>query len=346
MRKDIFAAKIIDWYAAHQRPLPWRETTDPYKIWLSEVILQQTRVAQGMPYYHRMIEAFPSVVDLARAPEKKVLRLWQGLGYYSRARNLHSCAQVVTSQYGGIFPSTFDALKTLPGVGPYTAAAIASIAFRQPVAVVDGNVFRVLARVFGIDLDIASPAGKKYFSDLANTLVDTRRPDLFNQAVMEFGALHCLPQNPACDTCIFYKSCQARQKSLQTDLPVKSKKAKVRTRYFYYFVIRRNGKVLLRRRTEKDIWQGLYDFYLVETKRSQRPQTLMKADSFLANATVVGESETFTHLLTHQKLAVKFVELRLPDHLAPDNGLAFFSAGQIARLPKPILIDRYLRAEV
>jgi len=275
MRKDFFSAIIIDWYQDNHRKLHWRETVDPYKIWLSEVILQQTRVAQGLPYYERFIISFPTVFDLAVAPSQKVLRLWQGLGYYSRARNLHRCAKQVVEKFNGHFPNSFNELTKLPGVGDYTAAAIASIAFREPVAVVDGNVYRVLARVFGIEKDIASGEGKKYFFSLANKLIDKTRPDLFNQALMEFGALHCLPKNPKCGECIFSKSCNANQRNLQAVLPVKSKKLKIKTRYFYYFILINKNKVLLKRRTEKDIWQGLNDFYLIETTRSQKPAILL-----------------------------------------------------------------------
>src|SRR6185369_7763226 len=222
MRKDFFSSMIIDWYHANHRNLPWRATIDPYKIWLSEVMLQQTRVAQGLPYYERFVCSFPTVFDLAMATEQNVLRLWQGLGYYSRARNLHRCAKEVVEKFNGHFPNSFNELSKLPGIGDYTAAAIASIAFRQPVAVVDGNVYRVLARVFGIEKDITSGEGKKHFFSFANELINKERPDLFNQAVMEFGALHCVPKKPKCGECIFSKSCEANQRNLQAVLPIKS----------------------------------------------------------------------------------------------------------------------------
>ncbi len=338
----------MEWYQANHRQLPWRETNDPYKIWLSEVMLQQTRVAQGLPYYERFIKSLPTVFDLAKAPEQNVLRLWQGLGYYSRARNLHRCAKVVAKNLLGKFPETFEELKQLPGIGEYTAAAIASIAFREPVAVVDGNVFRVLSRLFGIETDIASNEGKKQFSSLANKLIDKDRPDLFNQAVMEFGALHCLPKNPQCATCVFSKSCEANKRNLQFLLPVKSKKLKVRARYFYYFIISKDNKTLLRKREGRDIWQGLYDFYLIEASRKQKSEKLMAQDKFLAKATIVRESETFKHILSHQKLLVKFVELELSmtkkfEQQAKQLGLKFFTPKEIARLPKPILIANHLQ---
>ena len=349
MDKKIFSGKIIDWYKANQRNLPWRETRDPYKIWLSEIILQQTRVAQGLPYYEAFIKTFPTVFDLAKAPEQKVLRLWQGLGYYSRARNLHKCAKDIVQNFDGKFPGTFEELKKLSGIGPYTAAAVASIAFHEKVAVVDGNVFRVLARVFGVDKDIASDEGKKYFFALANELIDEKNPDIFNQAVMEFGALHCVPKNPKCDECIFSKHCEANQKNLQTVLPVKAKKIKIKTRYFYYFVIHSKNGILMHQRNAKDIWHGLYDFYLIEKKRSQKTKSLINEDEFLSNIKSFRESEIVTHLLSHQKLKVKFIEAeksfsKKEEQLAKKLGLQIFTKKEIANLPKPVLIDRFLKS--
>ena len=211
----IFVAQLLQWYNEHKRNLPWRMSPKPYNVWLSEIILQQTRVSQGLPYYQRFVEKYPTVQELAAAPPQEVMRLWQGLGYYSRARNLHACAKKICDEHRGIFPTTFEALKKLPGIGDYTAAAIASICFKQAVAVVDGNVYRVMARVFGIDTDINSPKAKKEFFELANTLIHPEKPDDYNQAVMEFGALHCTPQNPKCTTCPVSKICVAKQKDMQ-----------------------------------------------------------------------------------------------------------------------------------
>ncbi|MBI1768713.1 MAG: A/G-specific adenine glycosylase [Bacteroidetes bacterium] len=347
MNKIFFSKRIIDWYQINQRSLPWRKTRDPYKIWLSEIILQQTRVAQGLPYFKEFAKTFPAVFDLAKASEQQVLRLWQGLGYYSRARNLHRCAKEIVKNFNGKFPDSFEELKKLHGIGPYTAAAIASIAFHESVAVVDGNVFRVLARVFGIDKDIVSDEGKKYFFSLANELIDKNQPDLFNQAIMEFGALHCLPKNPKCEECIFSKNCEANQRNLQNLLPVKSKKLKVKTRYFYYFVIHSKNGILMHQRNGKDIWRGLYDFYLVETSGKQKPESLMKDDKFLTKSVTIRESKIFTHILSHQKLKVKFVDIekafsKKEESIARKLGLKKFTAKQIAELPKPILIDRFL----
>lgn len=349
MRKDFFSTDIIDWYNRHHRDLPWRLTHDPYKIWLSEIILQQTRVAQGLPYYNEFVKTFPTVFDLAKASEQKVLRLWQGLGYYSRARNLHQCAKDIVKSHNGVFPSSFEELKKLKGVGPYSAAAIASFAFRESVAVVDGNVFRVLSRVFGVDKDIASDDGKKYFFSLASDLIDSKQPDLFNQAVMEFGALHCLPKNPKCDECIFSKKCQANLRDLQSLLPVKSKKLKVKTRYFNYFVIRSSSKIFMRQRNGKDIWKGLYDFYLIETSRNKKPKSLIQEDEFLVKSQMLRESKIFTHILSHQKLKVKFIEVEKSastrmEQEAKKIGLKSFTKREVSKLPKPILIDRFLQS--
>lgn len=347
MTQKQFASKIIAWYNTYHRSLPWRETKDPYKIWLSEIILQQTRVAQGLPYYEKFVKTFPTVIALAKASEQQVLRLWQGLGYYSRARNLHACAKKVMKEYGGKFPESPQELQKLPGIGPYTAAAIASFAFLERVAVVDGNVFRVLARIFGMDTDIASPTGKKIFSEKANALLDEDQPDAFNQAMMEFGATHCLPQNPLCTDCIFFKTCIANQQGLQKLLPVKEKKAKVRTRYFYYFVIHHQKKILMKKREGKDIWKGLYDFYLVETKRNKKAVDVMKNDSIVSTASILTEHKIFTHLLSHQKLKIKFIEINLPftttlKKKISQVGLKVFTRTQIGHLPKPIVIDRFL----
>src|SRR5690349_7153792 len=230
MDNRYFSEKVVKWYEKNKRDLPWRETRDPYKIWLSEIILQQTRVSQGMPYYLRFIEKFPTVAALASASEQEVLRLWQGLGYYTRARNLHKCAKKVATDYKSVFPYSFDELKKLPGIGDYTAAAIASIAYQEPVAVVDGNVFRVLSRVFGIETEINSPKGKKDFTQLANELISKKHPEKHNQAMMEFGALYCTPKNPSCTDCVFSSQCFAFKKNLQLVLPVKTKNKAARKR--------------------------------------------------------------------------------------------------------------------
>ncbi|MFN8334951.1 MAG: A/G-specific adenine glycosylase [Cyclobacteriaceae bacterium] len=346
MDSRYFTKKVVQWFEKNKRDLPWRETKDPYRIWLSEIILQQTRVAQGLPYYLKFVETFPTVQALASAPEQKVLRLWQGLGYYTRARNLHKCAQEVVARYNGIFPATFDELKTLPGIGDYTAAAIASISFGQPVAVVDGNVFRVLARIFGIETPINTPEGKRIFFKLANELVPQKNPDVHNQAMMEFGARFCTPRNPCCETCTFQKDCFAFKNSLQHQLPVKLQLKKARKRYFYYFVIQKGNSFLMKKREEKDIWHGLYDFVAIETKRPVDPEKLfMENDSLkkFRNGKLSDISGMYKHILSHQLIYSRFTQISLSRDVALDgSGLKFYSLKKLADLPKPVLISKFL----
>ena len=341
------------WYAENQRDLPWRHTQDPYLIWLSEVILQQTRVAQGLPYYQRFAEAFPTVRALAAAEQEQVLRLWQGLGYYSRARNLHRCAQEIVSKHNGQFPGTYQTLLKLPGVGAYTAAAIASFAFNETVPVVDGNVYRVLSRVFGINDDIQSVGGQKKFRHLAEQLVPNGKASGYNQAIMEFGALQCTPVQPACLLCPLSAMCYAYQHGQQHALPVKTKKTKARVRFLQYFVIRQGNTVWMKRRDESGIWAGLYDFYLVETLQQVTLEQLDDPllDSLLQReGTSVVVSSPYRHLLTHQRLHVTFYTITLsqyPENLADEsNCLQAYSVDELEQLPKPILIDNFLQKEI
>jgi len=346
MDSRYFTKKVVQWFEKNKRDLPWRETKDPYRIWLSEIILQQTRVAQGLPYYLKFVETFPTVQALASAPEQKVLRLWQGLGYYTRARNLHKCAKEVVARFNGKFPQTFELLKTLPGIGDYTAAAIASIAFGESVAVVDGNVFRVLARIFGIETPINTPEGKKIFSKLANELVPQRNPDVHNQAMMEFGARFCTPRNPCCETCVFQKDCFAFKNSLQHQLPVKFQLKKARKRYFYYFVIQKGQSLLMKKREEKDIWHGLYDFVLVETKRAVDPEKLFMESENLQtfrNGKVADISGMYKHILSHQLIYSRFVQVSLSRDISLNgSALKFYSLKKVSDLPKPVLISKFL----
>ena len=306
-----FGGTLLRWYKKHARELPWRETRDPYVIWLSEVILQQTRVEQGLPYFHRFTEAFPTVRDLARAKEEKVMKLWQGLGYYSRARNLHKAAKVVANEYQGKFPRTFDELRSLPGIGDYTAAAIASFAFDQAVAVVDGNVFRFLSRCFGIDTPIDSPRAKREFRELAESLMEGHAPHLFNQAIMEFGAISCKSAQPLCASCPFRDTCHAFQRDLITKLPVKAKKQKVRDRYFHYLILNTPKGVYLRQRATGDIWAKLYEFPLLETDQPTEPASLMRSSAWKR---ILGKqpihirqiSREYKHLLSHQRIHARF----------------------------------------
>ena len=348
MGKRYFSNKIAKWYMNNKRSLPWRDTTDPYRIWLSEVILQQTRVSQGLPYYQQFLQTFPSVSDLAHAPEQQVLRLWQGLGYYTRARNLHKCAKTVVAEYGGKFPPSFKALLALPGIGEYTAAAIASFSFGERVAVVDGNVFRILSRIFGIVTPINSPEGKKIFSALANELICHADPALHNQAVMEFGAIYCTPKNPNCSECPFRHSCVAYNRDLIDALPVKTKTKKARKRYFFYLVVEKDKALLMKQRREKDIWHGLFDFILIEKNNPVKPENLIAENNTLLKETrPVYISKPYKHLLTHQTIHCRFIHLHASvDFLLPDKEFAFYSPDEVAELPKPVLISRFLDEQI
>lgn len=309
-----FSKKLIVWYLQNKRDLPWRNTNNPYHIWLSEIMLQQTRVLQGLPYYLKFIEAYPKVEDLASAPEDEVLKLWQGLGYYSRARNLHATAKMVAKEMDGIFPNNYKDLLKLKGVGDYTASAIASISFNQPEAVVDGNVYRVLSRFFGISTPINSTAGQKEFKQLAQELIDKEQPGTFNQAIMEFGARYCVPQNPNCENCIFNDSCVAFQQKKVAQLPVKIKSKPVKQRFFNYLVIlSENDRTVLQQRNGKGIWHKLYEFPLIETSKEIEVSELQKLPQFqdfsdkinIRNISLYNE-EAVVHKLSHQHLNTRF----------------------------------------
>jgi len=349
--RSAFVRNLLEWYNIHKRDLPWRDTKDAYKIWLSEVILQQTRVKQGLPYFNRFMETYPDVHELANADEQAVLRLWQGLGYYSRAKNLHACAKNIVSERGGQFPNSYSELLKLKGIGKYTAAAIASFAFDEKVAVVDGNVFRVLSRVFGIAEDIGSTVGQKKFHKIANEIIPDSKGAEYNQAIMEFGALHCTPALPLCDVCSMRKFCFAYQQQMQGELPVKSKKVKVKNRFFSYFVFSHNDYFLMNERSRKDIWNGLYDFHLLETSNSEVHEDITSINSLAKisreDMVLRADSEVYKHVLTHQRLYVRFFHLEVPDQesfrkIMIDNKLRRFTLDEVKTLPKPILIENYL----
>jgi len=346
MDKRYFSDKVVKWYEVNKRDLPWRDTRDPYRIWLSEIILQQTRVNQGLPYYLRFVDKYPSVGALASASQQEVLRLWQGLGYYSRARNLHECARQVVAEHDSCFPDNYQALKRLKGIGDYTAAAIASIAFKEGVAVVDGNVFRVLSRVFGIDDPIDTTAGKKKFTALANEVINAKKPDLHNQAVMEFGAMHCTPKNPSCGDCILESGCFAAQHKLQNFLPVKSRATTVRDRHFYYFVIQKGNSLLMKKRTEKDIWKGLFDFFMIEESKPIKIEKLVRRFNSIYSLNVKAKdlvlSDTYKHILSHQIINARFIFLKIVSNSFVKEPYAFYSTKKIEDLPKPVLITRFL----
>lgn len=338
---DNFGHKLVAWYKKYHRELPWRETRDSYKIWLSEIILQQTRVAQGYPYYEKFTRQYPDVRSLAAASEKEVLHLWQGLGYYSRARNMHATAKIICDQYNGTFPGSYQELVRLKGIGDYTASAIASFAFDEQTAVVDGNVFRVLARYYGIHEDISSPASRKIFKEAAITAMPAGQAALFNQAVMEFGALQCVPVSPACDTCPVNDSCYAFHHKIQNVLPVKTKKTKVKQRPIHYLVIMAQGRIAMRERRGKDIWQGLYDFFSVEAEainewNSLLPETLGDLKPRLT-------AGPLKHILTHQRLSIHYWLAELPELRELPEELQWYTPEQVRDLPKPLPVNIYLK---
>lgn len=339
-----FAPLLEQWYGRHQRKLPWRLTRDPYPIWLSEVILQQTRVAQGKPYYERLLAAFPTVQHLAQADLQQVLQLWQGLGYYSRARNMHATARQVSNDFAGVFPNTYNALLTLKGIGTYTAAAIASFAFGERVAVVDGNVYRVLARVFGIEDDITTLGAKKKFAHIAQELIAyAHDPATYNQAIMEFGAIQCTPVSPDCLLCPLQQQCVAFLSGRQAKLPVKTPKAKVRDRYFLYLVWRQNGKIAMEQRIGRDVWQHLYDFGPIEFDTPiQWPHlTLPQEVQNLMHHGTTHAPVTASQVLSHQRISATFVLVDLPK-TAPAGTHRFYTKEEWENLPKPVLINRFI----
>jgi len=335
-----FTTKIIGWYQQNKRDLPWRNTNDAYKIWLSEIILQQTRVSQGLPYYINFVTAFPTVKDLASADEQEVLKLWQGLGYYSRARNLHFTAKFVVENHNGIFPNTYDELLKLKGIGTYTAAAIASFSANEPVAVVDGNVFRVLSRVFNVTYDISQNSTKKYFIELAQKLLSTTQPNLHNQAIMEFGALQCVPKNPNCSGCVFNDSCEAFKLKIVSELPVKLKKIKITKRFLSYVLIHDAfGNYIMNKRTTNGIWKNLYEFPCVESETEIDEKELLV---HLNNSYKIKNFQYFDtfdvlHKLTHQHLNIKFYRIETDEILK--NSYTF---SELKQLPVPIVLHNFI----
>lgn len=336
--------KLIAWYKTHKRDLPWRDISDPYRIWLSEIILQQTQVAQGLSYYLKFTEHFPTVNDLADAPEDTVMRLWQGLGYYSRARNLHAAAKFVKEKHKGKFPATYHEIKELKGVGDYTAAAIASFAFNLPHAVLDGNVFRVLSRLFDLHTPINSTTGKREFQALADELLDEKNAALHNSAMMEFGALWCRPQNPRCESCPVQEHCLAFQKGTVGQLPVKDKAVKIRSRYFHYLIFNYKDSVYIQKRTKKDIWQNLYEFYLLETDKPATQETILQDPALrqLAGSFDVKKVTSLKkHILSHQHLFGTFYELSLRKALKSEDML-LIKRDDLMHYGLPQLIIKYL----
>ncbi len=338
-----FSNSLLQWYLQNRRDLPWRNTVNPYHIWLSEIMLQQTRVAQGMPYFIRFTEVFPTIFDLAKTDEEQVLKLWQGLGYYSRARNMHKTAQIIAFELNGNFPNNYEDLLKLKGIGEYTAAAIASFAFKQVVPVVDGNVFRVLSRYFNIQSDISSSSAKKEFSALANELIPNDQPDLFNQAIMDFGALQCVPKNPNCEICIFNSSCAALQKKKVDQLPIKTKKTKVTNRFFNYLIfLDTENNTIINKRTQKGIWHNLYEFPVIETEKETDFETIStlvhsRYKELVVTDISIYNKEQIIHKLSHQNLHINFYKITLSSIINDGIGLDI-----LRTFPFPIVIFNFI----
>ena len=341
-----FSIDLIQWYNKNKRDLPWRKTKDAYTIWLSEIILQQTRVDQGLSYFYKFIENYPTVNDLAKAPEEEVLKHWQGLGYYSRARNLHYTAKHITANYNGIFPNNYNEIIALKGVGEYTAAAISSFSFNQAYPVIDGNVYRVLSRVFGIEQAIDSTQGKKTFKTLAQELIDSKNPATYNQAIMEFGALQCTPKNPNCSNCIFNLECFALKNNLVSELPKKEKKVKQTTRYFNYLVISDNNYTYLNERNSKDIWKGLFDFPLIESNKEITNSKDLIDNSSFKDIQIINQSNPIKHVLSHQKIYATFWSIKSSKLISSNPNYTKVKLKEINNYPVPKLIENYIKTMV
>jgi A/G-specific adenine glycosylase len=346
--KRDFTKKLLQWNRhSNNRSMPWKGESDPYKIWLSEIILQQTRVEQGLDYYNRFVKTFPTVKKLANAPEDIVFKLWEGLGYYSRCKNLIATAKIIANHYNGKFPDSYDKILALKGVGPYTAAAIASFAFNLPYAVVDGNVFRVLARYFGNATAIDTTAGKHLFTSLANELLHKKQPGIYNQTLMDFGAVVCKPQAPLCKNCVLQKSCVAFAQNKVAVLPVKEKKIVVKERWFYYIVATYNNQILVKKRGAGDIWENLYEFVLEEKMQPVDFDKLRKLPVLRAIAgnnkpDVQWVSGKYSQKLTHQTIHGHFIALQL--HQKPAvNGYQLVNKNILHSLPFPKFITSYLK---
>ena len=345
----IISTSLINWYKTHRRSLPWRATADSYKIWVSEIILQQTRVEQGIKYYYQFINKFPDIYSLGKANIDEVLKQWQGLGYYNRAKNMHHAANQIIHNYNGIMPDNYSELIKLKGIGPYTAAAVASFAYNEPVAVVDGNVKRVLARLFGFDKPVNSNAGEKYLQNLANSILNKDFPGIHNQAMIEFGAIQCTPGKPDCQQCPLSEICEAYNNNQVTLLPVKNAPKKKKNRYFYYLVIHQDEQyTYIKKRTQKDVWNSLYEFPLIErntkTELNQITQTREWKQFFNGSTPKITHiSEEYKHVLSHQNIFATFIEVKLPfqtNYL--ENNFLKISKQNLDQFAISRLIEKYL----
>lgn len=347
-----FSTRLVKWYEVNKRELPWRDTQDPYKVWLSEVVLQQTRVNQGMDYYLKLLSLFPTVKKLADADEDRLLKAWQGLGYYSRARNLHRTARYIAYELNGEFPTTRDELQKLKGIGPYTSAAIASFCFDEKVPVVDGNVTRVLARIYGVEEPVNESRGKKMIEVLAEESIQTtKHPGVYNQAIMEFGALQCVPRNPDCEVCPFNTICLALANNKVSEIPRKTAKTKVKEIWMYYFFVQNDGKTYIRKRSEKGIWRGLWEFPMIESDK-ERSETELIAEFNASNPTakkgeVVSVSESYKHILSHRTIYARFIIIRYKGKrsIAPE-GFVEVREESLENYAVPRLIDKFLRKTI
>ncbi|MGG9970493.1 A/G-specific adenine glycosylase [Ferruginibacter sp. SUN002] len=344
--KQFFTVQLLMWNDKfNRRAMPWKGEKDPYKIWLSEIILQQTRVDQGLEYYNRFIKTFPTVEKLAVAPETKVFKLWEGLGYYTRCKNLIATAKFIAKELNGKFPDKYEDILSLKGIGPYTAAAIASFAFNLPYAVVDGNVFRVLSRYFNIDTAIDSTEGKKQFTLLAEELLDKEKPGLYNQALMDFGATVCKPQSPNCSDCPLNKTCLAFSKGWVDKLPVKEKSITKKTRWLYYLVIKHNDLVYVQKRGGNDIWENLYEFFPIEMKEELTMKGIKVLDIFkeesFSGARIKYISDEYKQLLTHQIIKGRFIQIDMPKPFSA-KGFKAITIKEMSKLPFPKFITLFL----
>ena len=346
---QFFTSQLLSWYKPEQRALPWKAISNPYFIWLSEIILQQTRVEQGLPYYLKFIAAYPTVIELANAMDDDVMKLWEGLGYYSRARNMLVAARYIRDELQGNFPETYSAVLALKGVGPYTAAAVVSFAYNQPYAVVDGNVYRVLARYFNIDTPIDSTLGKKQFNQLAQQCLDDKQAGIYNQAIMDFGATLCKPQQPLCEQCPMQTKCKGLQAGTIKRLPIKEKKVKKRTRYFYFLEIHAEEELVLTQRVDKDIWQQLYQFPLIETDQQLTELSELEKhplwQDILQEGTyeLIQTSKPYPQQLTHQKIIARFLKIQLKEEIKTLKSPYFLHpAKAIKQFAFPKVIDWYL----
>ncbi|MBY0476360.1 MAG: A/G-specific adenine glycosylase [Chitinophagaceae bacterium] len=353
--KKYFQQQLLYWHdTENNRLLPWKEEKNVYRIWLSEIILQQTRAEQGMKYYERFIKAYPTIQKLAKAPLEEVYKLWEGLGYYNRCKNLHSTAQKIAFELKGKFPNTYDSILELKGIGPYTAAAISSFGFGLPYAVVDGNVFRVLSRFFGVDDPVDSTSGKKIFQQLAQDCLATKEPAAYNQAIMDFGAVVCKPDLPDCANCVMQKKCIAFQTSAVASYPVKEKKTKQRSRWFLFYILEQNGRFAVQKRTAKDVWANLYEFPNEEFAEEKLWKQAAKKDAAQwLNAKNINSAHQLLTItkplkqqLSHQMIYANAVLIRLKNNGKKIKQYEWKSITELKHLPFPKILNDFLNAKI